>query len=77
MDINIYPNPTRDRIYTAGIRSNTLMEIFTMDGRQLMTHQLNADRFFSLSSDFGLATGIYMLRLESEGKTFTKKIVVE
>ena len=76
-DIKIYPNPTRDRIYTAGIRSNTLMEIFTMDGRQLMTHQLNADRFFSLSSDFGLATGIYVLRLESEGKTFTKKIVVE
>ena len=77
MNIKIYPNPTRDRIYLAGIRSNTRMEIFTMDSRKLMTQQLNEDRSYNLSSDFGLATGVYILRLISEGQSVTKKIVIE
>ena len=77
MDIKIYPNPTSDRIYLAGIRSNTRMEIFTMDSRKLMTQQLNEERSYNLSSDFGLATGVYILRLISEGQSVTKKIVIE
>ena len=77
MDIKIYPNPTRDRIYLAGIRINTRMEIFTMDSRKLMTQQWNGDRSYNLSSDFGLVTGVYILRLISEGQSVTKKIVIE
>lgn len=77
MDIRIYPNPARDQIHISGIKGNTKLELFTMDGREVMAQELNGDQSFSLSSDFGLTTGIYVLRLESEGQSVTKKIVLE
>ncbi|MGC1633087.1 MAG: endonuclease, partial [Gelidibacter sp.] len=75
--IRVFPNPTKDRVSIFGIRNNIRMEIFTVDGRKLMTQQLNADRSFNLSSDFGLTTGIYVLHLKSEGQSVAKKIVIE
>ena len=77
MGIKIYPNPTRDQIHISGINSDTKLEFLTMDGRQVMARRLNEDCSFNLSSDFGLARGIYVLRLESEGKTIIKKVVLE
>ncbi|MEO8772780.1 MAG: endonuclease [Gelidibacter sp.] len=77
MNFKIYPNPTRDRIYISGIKNKTQLELYAMDGRKVMVQWLIADQSFNLSSDFGLAPGVYALRLDSKGESMTKKIVVE
>ncbi|OBX23300.1 putative secreted protein (Por secretion system target) [Gelidibacter algens] len=77
VNIKIHPNPTKDRLYITGIKSDTKMEVFTMDGRNLLLQQLNGDRDFYLSSDYGLSKGIYVLRLNCRGKSMIKKVVVE
>lgn len=77
MNFKIYPNPTRDRIYISGIKNKTQLELYAMDGRKVMVQWLTTDQSFNLSSDFGLAPGVYALRLDSKGESMTKKIVVE
>ena len=77
MNLKIYPNPTRDRMYISGFKNDTQMELFTMDGRKVLVQELDSNGYFDLTSNFGLATGIYMLRLESKGQIMTKKIIVE
>ena len=77
MQIRIFPNPTRDRISILGIKNDSRMEVFSMDGRKVLVQQLNEDRSFSLYSHFGFTSGVYVLRLESEGQIVTKRIVVE
>lgn len=77
LNLKVYPNPTRDRLYIAGINNTTQMEIFTMDGRKVIADRLTEDNSFGLSSDFGLASGVYLLRLECDGKSIIKKIMIE
>ena len=77
LNLKIFPNPIRDRLYISGIQNETQIEVFSMDSRKLMQHRVTEDVSLSLYSDFGLSSGIYLMRLESQGKALTKKIVVE
>ncbi|MBO3097297.1 endonuclease [Gelidibacter pelagius] len=77
LNLKIFPNPIRDRLYISGVQNDTQIEIFSMDSRKLMQHRMTEDVSLSLYSDFGLSSGIYLMRLESQGKALTKKIVVE
>ena len=77
VNFKIYPNPTKDRIYISGIKSDTKVEVFSMDGRNVLMQNLGGDGYFNLSSEFRLARGIYVLRLNGQGKSLVKKVVVE
>lgn len=77
VNFKIYPNPTKDRIYISGIKSDTKVEVFSMDGRNVLVQNLGGDGYFNLSSEFRLARGIYVLRLNGQGKSLVKKVVVE
>lgn len=77
MNVRIYPNPTRNRITISGIKKPTQMTMYSMDGRKVWAQQMGGDRSFNLSSELGLAKGLYALRLEFDGQFLTKRIVVE
>ncbi len=77
LHLRVHPIPTRDRLYISGIKSDTHIEVFSIDSRKVMQHRATEDVSLSLNSDFGLATGVYLMRLESQGKSLIKKIVVE
>ncbi|MBA6152962.1 endonuclease [Gelidibacter maritimus] len=77
LNLKVFPNPIRDQLHISGIQSETQIEVFSMDNRQLMRHRVTEDVSLSLSSDFGLSTGVYLMRLESKGNVLTKKIMIE
>lgn len=77
LHLRVHPIPTRDRLYISGINNDTLIEVYSLDSRKVMQHRATEDVSLSLSSDFGLSSGIYLMRLESQGKSLTKKIIVE
>lgn len=77
LHFKVYPNPTTDRIHISGVTSESKVEVFAMDGRKVMIQKFKEDQSFRLSSDFGLAKGLYILKIESEGKSMNKKIVVQ
>lgn len=73
MDITLYPNPTRNRIYLNGISNNAEVGLFSVDGREVFTKQINGNS----ELDLNVETGMYMLKILSDGKSIIKKIIVE
>ncbi|HEX9980841.1 MAG TPA: CotH kinase family protein [Flavobacterium sp.] len=69
---SIYPNPVEDFATVTGITFPTVYKIFTIDGKLVREGILDDSPQISMS---GFSKGIYLLRLESGGKTETKKII--
>lgn len=72
-EIQLFPNPTTGRIYIKGIESEAEVEVFTIDGRKLSSFQLNSNYYL----DLNLSSGLYVMRISSEGKSIIKKIVIK
>ena len=72
-DIKIYPNPTTNRVFIKGIKSETNIEVFSIDGRKLKTFKRTGNSFL----DLNLAGGIYLLKMSSEGNSSTRKIIIK
>ncbi len=77
LNLRVHPIPTRDRIYISGIQNDNQIEVFSIDSRKVVQHRVTEEVSLGLNSDFGLSSGIYLMRLESQGKSLNKKIMVE
>ncbi len=73
LSITIYPNPTINRIYLVGINKETRIDVFSVEGRQLSSYQLNHNSYL----DLNLASGLYVMKISSEGQSVTKKLIVK
>jgi hypothetical protein len=70
--LHVFPNPARDRLYIAGTE-NARVEIISLSG-QVMMGMENYDEKQELVID-DLPTGIYLLRISSEGKSHVHKLM--
>ncbi len=70
--IKIYPNPATNRITILGIEEDATLEIYSLDGRKLLTSQFSGTATIPLN----LSSGMYLSKIIANGKTLTKKIVV-
>ncbi|MBN4084916.1 endonuclease [Flavobacteriaceae bacterium AH-315-B10] len=73
LNIHVYPNPTSNRIYIKGIKGEITFEVFSVEGRKLETFKTVGNSFL----DLNLSSGIYMLKISSEGNSSTKKIIIK
>lgn len=70
---DIYPNPTSDRLNIQGLDGASTVRIYTLTGKQLFMDKVEQG---STSIDMtGFDKGIYMLQIESNGKSINTKIV--
>ena len=71
-EISIYPNPASDRFYV-DVNNNAIVEVFSILGEQVIRTQIsNKNTGVSLQD---LNSGVYMVKITHEGKTFTKKLI--
>lgn len=73
LDIQLYPNPTQNRIFIKGIKGYSSIEIFSVEGRLLTSNKVNGDT--ALDLDF--ANGVYFVKISSVGNSTVKKIVIK
>ena len=73
LEISVYPNPTKDKIFISGIKTQAFVEIYSTVGRRILRTTLSNDT----SVDLNVASGIYFLKIISDGKSAVKKIVVK
>lgn len=73
VDVNIYPNPVEDNlnIKTSADVINKVATIFDINGKRVLNLKLKSTTI-DVSN---LTSGIYFLRLESEGKTIKRKFI--
>ena len=73
LEISVYPNPTKDKIFISGIKTQAFVEIYSTVGRRILRTTLSNDT----SVDLNVESGIYFLKIVSDGKSAVKKIVVK
>ena len=74
-DINIYPNPAADGIFTInGLRNAQLIRIMDLDGR--IVKNINAAGKTSVELRLNVSPGIYVIRISDNKESIYKKIMI-
>jgi hypothetical protein len=73
IQVKVYPNPVLDKVYVE-FSEDILADysLLSLDGRVLSKGQLASSEFIDVS---GFSSGLYLLRIQSEGKNYTYKII--
>ena len=74
MQLIVYPNPAKDMVRINGLEGAYIVKIINMTG-QVVTSVTGTTPDLTLRLD-NLPSGMYLLRIESQGKLFIKKIIV-
>jgi len=72
LDVSIYPNPTNGRVYFSGLKSETKIEVFSIEGKLLKSFNTIEDYI-----DIDLASGLYFLKLKIDNHSTIRKIFVK
>ena len=73
LQVQIYPNPTSNRINVVGIEGENNINIFSVAGQLIATHNGIGETSF----DLNLAAGVYFIKISSQYKSIIKKIILK
>lgn len=68
----VYPNPAKDSFAISGLSVDTVVELYTILGNKLMEQNVNEQTLVDVSN---LNSGIYILKITSNGMTSERKII--
>ena len=72
-NVQVYPIPTRDELTISGIETQAKVEIISLSG--VLVFSTTIDGFTQLK--LNLAAGMYLMKIEVENQTITKKIIIK
>ncbi|MBU2927390.1 endonuclease [Winogradskyella psychrotolerans] len=72
LNVALYPNPTTGRVYISGLNTVADVEVYSIEGKLLKQMQ-SVESYIDLE----VASGIYLLKLESDNRSVIKKVIVE
>lgn len=82
--IHVYPNPSKSGVFNVRISTteNSLvtLELFDVLGKSIYKEQLSNQigaRIIKIGEGLQLKTGVYILKVNSNGKTTNKKLIIE
>jgi len=70
--VSIYPNPSNDLVNIA-VTENSIVSVVDIAGRNIATFNVNANE----EVNFTQSAGMYFVKVESNGKVYTQKLVIE
>jgi hypothetical protein len=70
----IYPNPAKDNFSIVGLSKNSLVSFYTILGAKLFEQKVSDQATFDISN---YASGVYILKIQSDGLISEKKIIKE
>lgn len=73
-DFTIYPNPVTNQLYIESQEAFQRVEVFTINGKRILEVDHQENQPMDVSS---LPSGMYMLKIETENGSITKKLVKE
>jgi len=73
LKVQIYPNPTSNRINIEGVQGENTIELFSTLGSKLVSKkEIGASSF-----DLNLNDGVYLIKITFEGQSIVKKIIIK
>lgn len=71
--IKIFPNPSYDGFYLKGIQNETVLDLFSIDGRKIRSFKIDQDTYV----DYNLSAGMYLLKMSSDNQLSLKRIIIK
>ena len=72
-NFRVYPIPTRDEITISGVESFAKVEIYAINGQQVLSKEIEGFTQLKLN----LPSGMYLMKIQTENQTITKKIIIK
>ena len=72
-EVKVYPIPAKDEITISGIDDEAEVTVFSLEGVQVYQTKINGFTQLNLN----LASGMYLMNIESDNKKLTKKIIIK
>ncbi|MEW5677100.1 endonuclease [Flavobacterium enshiense] len=73
LNVRMYPNPASDRITITGVDSEGIVEFYSLTGQKVKTATFSGNTVFNLD----LSSGLYMVKITSENKSTTRRLIVK
>lgn len=77
--LKLYPNPVRnsDKLnINFALNMSAKINVYSLDGKLVLRDQLNNSKFKDINIS-NLSNGIYLLRLETDNASITKKFIIQ
>lgn len=74
LNITLYPNPANDILHISGVEEPAQLQLFDLNGRVVIERQWNPGEEIDITM---LEKGIYLVRLETEEGSISKKVMIE
>ncbi len=75
-DFSVYPNPAQDFITIKSRNTISSIEVFTLSGQKLL-HEKTTSNNTTIIDVKSFNSGLYLLKINSETKSYTKKLVIK
>ncbi|WP_127846303.1 endonuclease [Psychroflexus aestuariivivens] len=72
-NIALYPNPAKDFIKIKGLKVESDIEIYSVTGRQVFSKTVSPQEQINLD----LNTGLYLVKITTDNKSTTKKMIIK
>lgn len=72
LDVQVYPNPTTNRVFLKGLLGRARVELYSIQGQKLNTYFVEGDSVIDLQ----ISTGMYTVKVSSEGKHMTQNLII-
>ena len=73
LNVSIFPNPATNTITISGIKTDAMIEIYSLSGAKLYQNNFNGETQISLN----LSSGIYLAKITSENNAIVKKLIIK
>ncbi len=70
--IQIYPNPTTNRLFIKGLKNEAAIDVVSLDGRNVKSFYIKNQNYI----DLDIAQGMYLMTITFENMLVTKRIVI-
>jgi len=75
LSFDVYPNPAKNRIYVASNLQESQIQVYDITGKLVLKTQM---QFGKNAIDISaMAPGVYLARILAEGKSQTKKLIIQ
>lgn len=71
--VNIYPNPAKEVVHLNNLPENSTITLYDLSGRKI--NEYKASQTLDIQTAF--ESGIYLMKIEAEGKSIVRKLIIK
>lgn len=72
-NVFVYPNPADKQLKISGLKGKAKLSCYSLEGKLLVTREVDTEAMI----DLNLSTGMYIIKLNQNGKQYQKQLIIK